>query len=158
VKGLGVSFNALTLHSLGRAAMRHRIPLLPRLIEALCFLIFNSSIPLAAEIGAGSCCGHRGIGVVISRQARIGERCLIRPGVVIGGRSGGTVGAPQIGDDVEIGAGAKILGPITIGDGAMIGANAVVNKDVPAGALAVGIPARVIEGRGRAPGKRWQLT
>jgi len=57
---------------------------------------------------------------------------------------GDKLGVPRLGNDVYVGCGAKILGPVTIGDGAMIGANAVVLKDVPAGATAVGIPARII--------------
>ncbi len=138
-----MSFNAISLYRLARAS--RPLPLVPRLFEALTFLLFNCSIPVSAEIGEGTRCGHRGIAVVIDPRARIGRRCLIRPQVVIGGSGGERSGAPTIGDDVEIGVGAKILGPIAIGDGARIGANAVVRTDVPAGAVAVGVPARVIE-------------
>jgi serine O-acetyltransferase len=138
-----VSFNAISLYRLARAA--RPLPLLPRLLEGLTFLLFNSSIPVSAEIGEGTRCGHRGIAVVIDPRARVGRRCLIRPQVVIGGSGGERSGAPTIGDDVEIGVGAKILGPISVGDRARIGANAVVRTDIPAGAVAVGVPARVIE-------------
>ena len=73
----------------------------------------------------------------------MGERCSISHGVTIGVLGGHRPGVPRLGNDVYVGAGAKILGPVTIGDGAIIGANAVVLKDVPAGATAVGVPARI---------------
>jgi serine O-acetyltransferase len=113
--------------------------------EALMFILFKCVLPLRAEIGEGTRFGHRGIAVIVNPRARIGRRCLIRPQVVIGGAGDGSHGVPVLGDDVEIGVGAKILGGIRIGDGARIGANAVVLADVPAGAVAVGVPARIIE-------------
>jgi serine O-acetyltransferase len=129
-----------------------RIPLLPRLCEGLIFVLFHSTIPLAAEIGPGTRCGHRGVGIVIHPDARIGSRCLIRVQVVIGTarRVEGPRIAPEIGDGVVIGVGAKILGAVRVGNGANIGANAVVLEDVPAGALAVGVPARIVTRRGTA--------
>jgi serine O-acetyltransferase len=136
--------NALTFYFLGRRLRQLRVPLIPRLCEIAIFLLFNSSIPLDAEIGEGSRCGHRGIAVVIHPRARLGRRCLIRAHVVIGGAGPHKPGAPTIGDDVEIGAGAKIIGPVTVGSGAIIGANAVVTTDVPPGARAVGVPARIL--------------
>jgi serine O-acetyltransferase len=138
-------FNAISLYRAGRFLERWRIPILPRVCEGLIFLLFNSSIPLACEIGSGSICGHRGIGVVISSGAKIGKNCIIRAHVVIGG--GHSQGKPVIGDDVLIGVGAKILGGVHLGDGARIGANAVVIDDVPAMATAVGVPARVVQSK-----------
>jgi serine O-acetyltransferase len=79
-------------------------------------------------------------GIVIHPKVDIGPNCLIFQQVTLG-HAGGT---PRIGGHVDIGAGAKVLGPITVGDHARIGANAVVLTDVPAGATAVGIPARII--------------
>lgn len=141
-----MSLEALTFYRIGRKLQRAHVPLLPRVCETLTFLIFNSNIPLRAEIGHGSRAAHRGIAIVIHARARIGERCIIRPQVVIGGTGTGTVrkAAPIIGDDVELGVGAKILGPITIGDRAVIGANAVVIRDVPPDTVVAGVPARVI--------------
>ncbi|MDE1179732.1 DapH/DapD/GlmU-related protein [Paraburkholderia sp.] len=81
------------------------------------------------------------MGIVVHRQAVLGSNIVIAPNVVIGGR--GRPGAPVIEDDVLIGAGACILGPVKIGKGARIGANAVVLTDVLAGATMVGVPARV---------------
>ena len=93
-------------------------------------------------IGPGLFISH-GQGTILSAES-IGANCQVHQGVTVGWDYRGER-RPVIGDDVFIGAGAKILGPVTIGDKAMIGANAVVVSDVPAGATAVGIPARVIE-------------
>lgn len=139
---------ALTFYRLGRFLQRMRIPFLPRMCEGLTFLLFNSSIPLEAEIGPGSRCGHRGVAVVIHEKARIGARCVIRAQVTIGGArpgDGRDGRLPVIGDDVGLGVGAKVLGPVEIGDNAFVGANAVVIHDVPAGATVGGIPARVLK-------------
>lgn len=81
-------------------------------------------------------------GIVIHPAARLGPNCLVFQQVTIGTRANAT-GAPVIGGHVDIGAGAKILGPVQIGDHSVIGANAVVTRDVPAHAIAVGIPARI---------------
>jgi serine O-acetyltransferase len=82
-------------------------------------------------------------GIVIHPEARIGVNCLIFQQVTIG--ADGRQGEPEIGGHVDIGAGARILGPVRIGSHAKIGANAVVIADVPAGATAVGIPARIVQ-------------
>ena len=83
----------------------------------------------------------------MSGYARLGDDCRIRQNVTIGIRAEGETVAPVLGDGVDLGAGAVLLGGITVGDGAVVGANAVVLSDVPAGALAVGVPARIIERR-----------
>ena len=82
--------------------------------------------------------------IIISGDAVIGDDVVIRNGVTIGLKHTDKRGSPTIGSRVDIGAGAKILGPITIGDDVVIGANAVVIENVPSNSLAVGVPARVI--------------
>jgi len=132
--------NAISLYRLAHRLHQHRVPLLPKLLQMLIFLLFNSYIPYRAVIGRGSRCGHRGIAVVINQEAVIGDNVLIRAHVTIGKiKPDGP--APVVGNNVEIGDGAKILGGVRIGDDAIIGANAVVIRDVPAGMLAVGVPA-----------------
>jgi serine O-acetyltransferase len=106
------------------------------------------SIPYATRIGPGLHIAHHG-GIVVSHLAVLGRDCTISQGVTLGWKPGPRGGAPRIGNEVYIGPGAKVIGGITVGDGAVIGANAVVTADVPAGAVVAGIPARVI-GQGRA--------
>lgn len=105
--------------------------------------VSGADIPINCRIGGGLILTHP-CGVVIHPQAVIGVNCLIFSGVVIGAKD--ETGTPIIGNGVDIGSGAKILGPVRIGDGARIGANAVVLDDVPAGATAVGAPARIVKG------------
>lgn len=105
-------------------------------------MVTGAEIPLNAQIGGGLVIPHPN-GIVIHPGAVIGPNCLIFQQVTIGSGKGGV---PTIGGHVDIGAGAKILGGVTIGNHARIGANAVVITDVPAGATAVGIPARIIPG------------
>ncbi len=99
-------------------------------------------LPCETEIGEGFVIDHA-FGIVISGDARIGSHCRVRTGVVIGLNRVETPGSPVIGHHVDIGAGAKILGRITIGDNVLIGANAVVIRDVPSNSVAVGVPAVV---------------
>ncbi|MEM6333120.1 MAG: serine acetyltransferase [Planctomycetota bacterium] len=111
--------------------------------------VTGCDIPLNARIGGGLAMPHAN-GVVIHPKAVVGVNALIQHQVTIGMKRHDDARLPILGDGVDIGAGAKVLGAITIGDGASIGANAVVVRDVPAGAVAVGIPARVIGQRGDA--------
>jgi len=103
------------------------------------------------EIHPGATIGRRffidhGMGVVIGETAVIGDDCTLYHGVTLGGTTWQKGKRhPTLGHGVVIGAGAKVLGPITVGDGAKIGSNAVVVKDLPAGATAVGVPARIME-------------
>lgn len=100
----------------------------------------------AAQIGRRFFIDH-GMGVVIGETAEVGDDVMLYHGVTLGGRSMERVKRhPTVGDGVVIGAGARVLGPIELGDGSQVGANAVVVKDVPARATAVGIPAQVRRG------------
>ena len=99
-------------------------------------------VPADLQVGGGLMFPHAN-GIIVHPNAQIGVNCVIFQQVTIGVREA-KPGAPKIGGNVDIGAGAKILGGIVIGDHAKIGANAVVLQDVPAGAVAVGVPARVI--------------
>lgn len=109
----------------------------------------SMDIPINAQIGGGLLLPHAN-GVVIHPDVEIGPNCLLMHQTTLG--SGGRVpGVPKLGGHVDVGCGAKILGGVRIGDHAKIGANAVVLCDVPAGATAVGIPARVILPQSQTP-------
>ncbi len=101
------------------------------------------SIPLGV-FGPGLSIAHYG-SIVVNKNAKVGANCRIHPGVCIGISHGR---APQIGDNVYLGPGAKVFGGITIGDNVAIGANAVVNRDVPCGVTVAGNPARIVSHRG----------
>jgi serine O-acetyltransferase len=103
--------------------------------------VAGADIPINCSIGGGLLIPHPN-GVVIHPNAKIGVNCLIFQQVTIGTRGG--IQVPEIGGHVDIGAGAKILGPVKIGPHARIGANAVVLTDVPSRGIAVGIPARLL--------------
>lgn len=106
--------------------------------------IIGTEIHWRCVIGPGLRVFH-GYGLVVHSSARIGERCVLRHGVTIGEKeTAGAAGAPVIGDDVDIGASAIILGPISVGSGSVVGAGSVVVRDVPPGSVVVGNPARVI--------------
>jgi L-malate glycosyltransferase len=120
-----------------------RVPLLPRVIKVVQELLFHCEIPFTARIGAGFEVQHRGFGIVVHPRAEIGRNVTLSPCVTIGGRSG-AYDVPKIGDGVFVASGAKILGDITIGHGAVIGANAVVIRSVGERCVAAGVPARII--------------
>ncbi len=112
------------------------------------------------EIHPGAIVGRRvfidhGMGVVIGETAEIGDECTIYQGVTLGGTSlyRGTKRHPTLGKGVVVSAGAKVLGGFTVGDGAKVGSNAVVLKEVPAGATVVGIPGRIVEESAKEKGK-----
>lgn len=133
----------IAIYRIARWCYQRKIPLLPWVLYSLNRILFATVVPPSAHIGAAVILGYRGLRIVIHRQAFIGGRLNVGPKVTIGGRAG-IPGAPHIEDDVLIGSGAQVLGPIRIGRGAQIGANAVVLRDVPPGATAVGVPARIL--------------
>ena len=103
--------------------------------------VTGADIPLNCKIAGGLLIPHPN-GIVIHPDSEIGPNCLLFQQVTIGSTE---AGIPRLGGHVDVGAGARIIGPVTIGDHARIGANAVVTTDVPPGATAVGIPARIVE-------------
>jgi serine O-acetyltransferase len=143
---LGMTLLPVLLFRVRNALLRRNVPVLPYLVELVSTTVWGVSIGRRVEIGPSLYLPHGQ--VVIDGDVRIGRGCVINPWVTIGlsgsRRWGFDQRGPNIGDDVYIGTGAKVLGPITVGDGARIGANAVVIDDVPAGATVVGVPARVV--------------
>jgi serine O-acetyltransferase len=113
-----------------------------RILFKLVQIATGIELPCEAVVGRNFVIDHFG-GIIVSGYARFGDNCRIRNGVVVGLRRIDEPCAPTIGNNVDIGAGAKLLGRITIGDNAIIGANAVVLVDVPADSIAVGVPAIV---------------
>jgi serine O-acetyltransferase len=122
-----------------------RLPfsLLYKILKPICEILTGIELPCETVVGRRFRIDHFG-GIIISGDAVFGDDCVIRNGVTVGLRHTGIRGAPIIGNRVDIGAGAKILGPIHVGDDVAIGANAVVLKDVPANSIAVGVPARIL--------------
>jgi serine O-acetyltransferase len=121
---------------------KRKIPFLPTLMKGIIRLCFCAVIPPELEVGQNVLFGYNGLGIVIHPNCRIGDDVIISQNVTIGGREGPEV--PIIGNNVMIGAGAKILGNVKIGNNAKIGANAVVLIDVPENATAVGVPAVIV--------------
>lgn len=117
--------------------------LIPKIIYRFNRVIFSCDIPPKTEIGEGTLFSHSGLGVVVNEEAIIGKNCRILQNVTIGGR--GDHGVPTIEDNVTIGACACIIGGVTVGHDSVIGAHAVVLKDVPPYSVVVGNPAKVIK-------------
>ena len=113
-----------------------------KLLKFFSDMLLGIELPCEAIIGKRLVIEHTGA-IVISGDASFGDDCVLRQGVTVGLRHRGVRGSPQLGDRVDIGAGAKLLGPIRIGNDVSIGANAVVLCDVPDYSIAIGIPARV---------------
>ena len=140
---------ATTVYRLGQWSYRQRsLPLkvptrLAYKVAAKCVEVTTGiSVPASARIGQGFYIGHFGT-IIVHPDTEMGDGCSIGQGVTIGTRGQGDQGVPRFGDNVYIGAGAKVLGGIEVGDNVAIGANAVVVGDVAADCVAVGIPAKV---------------
>lgn len=122
--------------------IRKLLSVIYRLLYKIVQIMTGIELPCEVVIGKGFIIDHFG-GIVISGYARFGDNCRIRNGVVVGLSRVDRPCAPSIGNNVDIGAGAKLLGAITVGNNVLIGANAVVITDVPDNSLAVGVPAIV---------------
>ena len=141
--------HALWLHHLANSLWRHRLKLPARFVSQFSRFLTGIEIHPGATIGRRFFIDH-GMGVVIGETAVIGDDVLMYHGVTLGGTSLDRVKRhPTLGNGVLIGMGAKILGPIKIGDFCQVGANAVVNKDIPANCTVVGIPGRIVRQDGR---------
>ena len=138
--------HAVYIHKLARWFWTHGLRWLGRLTSNLGRWLTGIEIHPAAIVGRRVFIDH-GMGVVIGETAEIGDGCTIYQGVTLGGTTlyRGSKRHPTLGEGVVVGAGAKVLGGFTVGAGAKIGSNAVVVREVPAGATVVGIPGRIIE-------------
>ena len=138
--------HAVMLHRVAHACWNVGLKWLGRFISHLSRWFTGIEIHPAAKIGDRVFIDH-GMGIVMGETVEIGDGCTIYQGVTLGGTSlyKGEKRHPTLGQNVVIGAGAKVLGGFTVGDGAKVGSNAVVTKPVPAGATAVGNPARIIQ-------------
>ena len=136
--------HALMLHRVSGALMRIGLPVVPRFLSHLGRNLTGIEIHPGARIGSPCLIDH-GMGVVIGETAKIGRRCHLHQGVTLGGTSTmRTQRHPMFGDDVLVGAGASIIGAINIGNGARIGAGAVVVSNVPQYSTVVGVPGHVV--------------
>jgi serine O-acetyltransferase len=142
-------FWAMVVYRFGRwrygvrpTLLRKALSLLYRIAYKIVQVVTGIELPCEVEVGRNFVIDHSG-GIVVSGYARFGDDCRIRTGVVVGLARVDDPCAPRIGNNVDIGAGAKVLGRITIGNNVLIGANAVVVRDVPDDSIAVGVPATV---------------
>lgn len=142
-------FHAICLHRFAHVLHRLHIPVLPHIVMLAGRILTGIEIHPAAEISGGFFIDH-GFGVVIGETAEVGRNVTLYQGVTLGG-TGKETGKrhPTVGDNVVIGAGAKVLGGITIGNNVYIGANAVVLKPVPDDCTVVGVPGRCIKQEGK---------
>lgn len=140
--------NALVLYRIGNRFHRHGMHRISKLLAKLNYLFFKCFIPGSAQIGSGTRIAYGGIAVVIHSRATIGRGCVIGQCVTLGAKepfaSQDVHASPQVGDNVYIAAGAKLLGGIEIGHSSVIAANAVVTKSVPPHSIVAGIPAKII--------------
>lgn len=125
-------YQAVVLYRIAHWLKRHRIPVLPALVHRWSIWLTGADIAPAAEFGPGLMIGH-GVGLVVGHKVRVGARAHLLHGATLGGTTPRhRAEMPRLGDDVFVGAGACVLGDITVGDGAFVGVNAIVTEDVPA--------------------------
>lgn len=146
---LGMPFIPVALMRIRNELVRRGVPLLPYICELIANAGWRVAIGRYVDAGPGLILPHGH--VVIDGRVTLGRDCVVNPWCTIGlsgaHRLGFDMRGPTLGDRVMVGTGAKLIGPITIGDDARIGANAVVLDDVPPGATVVGAPARVVNSR-----------
>jgi serine O-acetyltransferase len=130
-------FGVVIRHRAASWCWHHRLRPVALWLQAMSIRAAGAEIHPAARFGSGLSISHP-VGIVVGHEVVAGDNLVIYQGVTLG-HTGTGPGQPRIGDNVRIGAGAKLLGPVDVGDGAWIGANAVVLADVPAGALATGV-------------------
>ncbi len=142
-------FHALLYHRVSHWLYKHHMKFLARWVSQTCKFWTGIEIHPGATIGRGLLIDH-GAGVVIGETAEIGDNCTIYQGVTLGG-TGKDVGKrhPTLGNNVMIGAGAKVLGPFKVGDNAKIAANAVVLSEVEENSTCVGVPGRMVKRAGK---------
>lgn len=143
-------FHAMIYHKLAAFFFRHKLFFLARWVSQICNRRTGIEIHPGAQIGEGLFIDH-GHGVVIGETAEIGDNCTIYHQVTLGGtgHEKHSKRHPTIGNNVLIGAGAKILGPVTVGDNALIGAGSIVLTDVPANSTFTGVKARLVKQDGQ---------
>ena len=134
-------FQALVAHRMAHALIRHGIPVLPAVCRRWAIAACGVDILPRADLGGGCIIAH-GIGLVVGGRTVIGEDCTLLHGVTLGEARFDELDCPRLGDRVTVGAGAIVLGGITVGDDALIGAGSVVTSNVPPGAVVAGVPAR----------------
>lgn len=135
----------ISIYQIAYFLNRYKIPILPELINKIFVrLIFGSQIQMGAKIGKNVNLGNGALGIVIHRHAILEENVIVAPNVTIAGTSK-KKGAPHIGKNTFISTGARILGPIKIGKNCVIGANAVVIKDIPDNSMVAGVPGKIIK-------------
>lgn len=134
---------AIKFYRIAHTLYLKHIPLLPKLFYRMIYFVNNCHLHYQTEVGKGTTLAYGGIGVVIHKDAIIGQNCVIESNVTIGGRNN-IPAAPVIGDNVFIGTGARILGNVHVGNGSIIGANAVVLRDVPERCSVAGVPAKIL--------------
>jgi len=146
--------HAIVFHRIAHPLWKLRIPMVPRIVSQIGRAFTGVEIHPGAQLGTGILIDH-GMGVVIGETAIVGDNVTLYQGVTLGG-TGKETGKrhPTLGKNIVVGAGAKILGNITIGDNAYIGANAVVLRDVPPNSTVVGVPGHVTKQDGEKIDKR----
>jgi serine O-acetyltransferase len=151
VRALGTAFvhagwHALLILRLAQGFHRLRLYPIGWLLYRLNLLLFGIDVHPAVRLGAGAWLPHP-VGIVIHRRVTIGTQATLFPNITVGGRGGWDV--PVLGNGVVLGAGSRVLGNLTLGDGVRVGANAVVTRSFPDGTTLAGVPARPLSGAER---------